>query len=352
MNVLLLSRYDRLGASSRIRSYQYLPYLEKNGINTTVCPLLDNKYIRNLYSGRRKNIIRILSSYVERITTIINCGNFDAVWVEKEFFPWLPAFAPQLLQLQGISYLADYDDAFFHRYDNHPYWPVRQLLGTKIDSVMKNADIVTVGNEYLAQRANQAGATRIERVPTVVDLDRYEVRSHSNNDPFTVGWIGSPSTAEYLQLAQPALAELLSGDDRFIVVGADDVELESVPVETRVWSEETEVSDIRTFDVGIMPLPDRPWERGKCGYKLIQYMACGIPVVASPVGINQDIVEEGVNGYLVDSQSEWDDAINNLRDSPNLREKMGKNGRKKVEEEYCLEVTAPKICSLLEDICE
>jgi glycosyltransferase involved in cell wall biosynthesis len=135
---------------------------------------------------------------------------------------------------------------------------------------------------------------------------------------------------------------------RVCLIGSGPINLPGVPVELIDWREDTEIEDIRRFDVGIMPLPDEPWARGKCGFKLIQYMACGLPVVASPVGVNSEIVQDNVSGFLATSTSEWVDALNVLLDSVETRRKMGAAGRQRVQEKYCLTVTAPKLVEVLE----
>jgi glycosyltransferase involved in cell wall biosynthesis len=248
-------------------------------------------------------------------------------------------------------YVLDYDDAIFHRYDRHPNIMVRILLGQKIDRVMKGAALVVAGNDYLADRARHAGANRIEYLPSVVDLDRYPPGRDQKREHPAIGWIGSPVTARYLHLVHPALAQVCSGNRaRLIVVGGGDIEIGGVPTESHPWSEQTEVSAISSFDIGIMPVPDEPWERGKCGYKLIQYMACGLPVVASPVGANNQIVENGVNGFLASTMPQWVHALNALIDDPILSEQMGKAGRRKAEEKYCLQVTAPRLANLLRSV--
>ena len=119
--------------------------------------------------------------------------------------------------------------------------------------------------------------------------------------------------------------------------------LPAVPTEHVPWTEAAEVAAIAEFDVGIMPLADEPWERGKCGYKLIQYMACGLPVVASPVGVNRQIVEHGVNGFLAETPTQWDEALRTLLADPALRQRMGQAGRQKVERQFSLQVTGPKV---------
>jgi glycosyltransferase involved in cell wall biosynthesis len=213
---------------------------------------------------------------------------------------------------------------------------------------MRKALLVTVGNDYLGARARNAGARRVEVLPSVVDLDRYEFPSSPDHETFTIGWMGSPTTAPYLRLISPALRELCTKREvRVVLVGSGRVNLEGVPVEIRSWTEDGEVADIQSFHVGVMPMPDEPWTKGKCGYKLVQYMACGLPVVASPVGANRDIVEHGVTGFLAKDMQEWIAFLEVLQNSPTLRRQMGQAGRKKVQWRYCIEVTAPRLESLL-----
>jgi len=350
MKCLLLSRYTRLGPSSRVRSYQYLPYLEAHGIHVSVAPLLGDSYIRNLYAGRRKNWGAILGSYYRRIKHLLKSRRFDLVWMEYELLPWLPAWSECLLALLRIPYVVDYDDAIFHRYDLHQNFLVRASLGHKIDAVMRRATLVIAGNHYLADRALQARAKRVEVLPTVVDLDRYHLTARTNKPVFSVGWIGSPVTIHYLASLHPALSKACAGGKmRMILVGSGPIELPSVPTEVRAWSEETEVASIRDFDVGVMPLPDDPWAHGKCGYKLVQYMACALPAVASPVGMNRQIIKENVNGLLAATEEDWVRALSHLRDNPRLCETMGRAGRATVEERYCLQVTAPRLLTLLRE---
>jgi len=348
IRVLLLSRYTRLGASSRLRFYQYLPFMKKYGIEVEVMPLLNDDYIRNLYSGKGRRKIAIFRAYLHRIGYLFKARHFDLVWIEKELFPFFPAWGEALLNVLSVPYIVDYDDAIFHNYDLHPNRLVRFCLGTKIDQVMKRAEVVIVGNDYLGNRAQRAGAKRVDYIPTVIDLERYRMIPKSNGALFTIGWIGSPMTADYIKLVQPALSEICKNDQaRVILVGSGPVELAGVPVEILPWTEEGEVAAIQNFDVGIMPLPDEPWERGKCGYKLIQYMACGRPVITSPVGINRKIVEHGVNGFLANDTADWITALRELRDNAPLREAMGRAGRCKVEKQYCVQVTASRMAEIL-----
>lgn len=287
---------------------------------------------------------------MKRVSSLVEARKYDLVWLEKEAFPFLPAIPERLLGMTDVPYVVDYDDAVFHRYDQHSNPLIRGALSGKIATVMRNAACVVAGNEYLAEYARRAGVQCVEIVPTVIDLDRYPVSSHSENEVFTVGWIGTPITAKYLSSVVDPLQRLSeTGRLRLAVVGAE-IKMDGVEVDCRPWSEETEIAEISRFDTGIMPLPDTPWERGKCGYKLIQYMAAGKPVVASPVGANRSIVEQGTSGYFARTSGEWSDALTALRENVGRRTSLGEAGRKKVERGYCLQITAPRLVKLIQDV--
>jgi len=351
IKVLALTRYSRLGGSSRLRFYQYLPYFKQNGIAVEVAPLFGDDYIHDLYSGKGKRPTVVLRAYFRRIKDLLRFRHFNLVWIEKELFPFLPAWGESLVNAFGIPYVVDYDDAIFHNYDLHPNKLVRFLLRNKINNIMKQAAVVVVGNSYLGERAYHAGAKRIELIPTVVDIKRYRVIPKLDRSPFTIGWIGSPATSKYIHLIKPALSDVCkNGNAKVLLVGAGSIMLNDVSVEVKPWAEESEVEDMQTFDVGVMPLPDEPWERGKCGYKLIQYMACGKPVVASPVGVNQEIVDHGINGFLARDVAEWVAALKQLRDNASLKQEMGYAGRRKVEEQYCIQVTAPRLVDIMRSV--
>jgi len=349
MKVLLLSRYGPLGASSRVRSYQYLSYLKIHGIDVIASPLLGDDYLRKFYTGRVNQLTARIGSYFQRVIELLKSRRFDLLWIEKELFPWLPPWSEMLIACIGIPYIVDYDDAIFHNYDTHSHILVRKLLGNKIDAVMRNAVMVTAGNEYLIAHAKRAGARQVVYLPTVVDLDRYRVGECVKNRVFTIGWIGTPHTVKYLEMIRPVLLGWDKKNSiRLVIIGADSFKLDGVTVEYHCWSQGSEVSEIQKFDIGIMPLPDNLWERGKCGYKLIQYMACGKPVIASPVGVNPEIVEHGVNGFLARSKKEWIEALDLLYAAdPEYRYEMGKEGRKKVEKNYCVQATALRLLDLI-----
>lgn len=348
MQVLALTRYSSLGPSSRIRFYQYIPYLIACGVKLQVAPLLDDYYVRSFYAGERPSNSSVFMAYVSRIIKLVNSRSFDLLWIEKELFPWLPPLAESLITGLGIPYVVDFDDAVFHRYDLHNNSIIRALLGGSIDTIMRRATTVVVGNDYLAERARQAKAYQIEYLPSVVDINQYSVHEKTGGQ-FRIGWIGSPVTAPYIGSIREALQEAIQKiNARLVLVGSGDRDpLPGLEKDILNWSEDSEVTDIQSFDVGIMPLTDGPFERGKCGYKLIQYMACGLPVIASPVGVNSRIVEQGKTGFLASSSEDWIRGLLMLSRDTGMRQGFGMAGRKKVEREYSLQVSAPRLLEIL-----
>jgi glycosyltransferase involved in cell wall biosynthesis len=335
-----------------MRSLQYIPYLREHGIDVTVSPFLSDEYVEALYRGRR-GIEFALDGLIRRLRALVCTRDFDVLWVEKELLPWLPYWAERLVLKDGIPLVADYDDAIFHNYDLSSSPIVRSILGTKIARVMARASLVIAGNRYLGEYAERAGSKRVEILPTVVDLMRYPPEKSERGGDVTIGWIGSPSTSQYLYQVSNALGHVCRElRARIVLVGSGPMRLEGVPVEIRDWLEDTEQNQVATFDVGIMPLPDGPWERGKCGYKLIQYMACGKPVIASPVGVNCEIVDHGRNGFLAATEDEWLKYLRLLVSNRELRLAMGTEGRSKVEGKYSLQVTAPRLAGWLREVAE
>ncbi|MDP9366945.1 MAG: glycosyltransferase family 4 protein [Chloroflexota bacterium] len=339
-----------MGASSRYRSYQFLPYLREQGFEVEAVPLLDDAYLKARYAGSKVSRWSVAAAYGRRLGQLLQSRRFDLVWMEKEALPWLPSGIEASLLATGAPYVVDYDDALFHRYDQHPAWAVRALLGRKIDRVMRGAALVIAGNRYLTARAEAAGARRVAILPTVVDLERYPPVPAADNGTFTIGWIGTPVTArQHLETIRGPLETFCAGGTaRLVAIGSGDLGWR-VPVEVRAWSAATEVADLQGIDVGIMPLPDSPFERGKCGFKLIQYMACWRPVVGSPVGVNDDLIEPGVNGFKATTPEEWIQALGALRSDPELRRRMGAAGRDRVERSYCLQVAAARLAGLLRE---
>jgi glycosyltransferase involved in cell wall biosynthesis len=337
MKILVLSRYTAKGASSRYRMYQYLPSLEKQGAEFVVKPLFDDIYLEKLYS-KQNRFFSILKCYIRRFLSLLFLESFDLIWIEKELFPWMPEFFERIiLNYLGVPFVVEYDDAIFHQYDLHRNLLVRKVLSKKCDGLMKNASCVIAGNSYLGQRARRAGANKVVEIPTVVSSQVFTVDGQENEIPI-IGWIGSPSTAAYLEKMRPIFRELAKKHQfKFHIVGAQ-VDWTEPYVECIPWSASKEVAFIQSFDIGIMPLEDSPWEQGKCGFKLIQYMACGKAVIADPVGVNAKIVLDGSTGFLTGPQKSWLQALEELLLDKKLRDEMGQKSRLRFEEKYSREI--------------
>ncbi|WP_288365944.1 glycosyltransferase family 4 protein [uncultured Marinobacter sp.] len=335
---------------------QFLTALADEGIEVTSSSLFDEKYLTELYTKGHRSKVRSLFLYLKRLFILLTVFRYEVLWIEYEVFPYLPAFAERLLKLLGKPYVVDYDDAVFHNYDCSGSPLVRALLGKKIDAVMRNAACVVAGNKYLAARARRAGSYRIELVPTVVDSERYQVGRRVQSKNPVIGWIGSPSTQRYVVDIRVALKNVCDQTGaRLLLVGATESvreQLPGVPVDVVRWTEDSEADLVSQMDVGIMPLEDGPWEKGKCGYKLIQYMACGVPVVASPVGVNFEIVNENHCGQLAESLSEWTGDLLRILNSRPLQSEFGMAGRKAVEQKYSLQVQAPVLAGILRSVAQ
>ena len=336
MRILALPRYSTNGPSSRVRLYNYLPYLKQAVFDVEMAPCFDPGYIENLFTGRKKNFTAIIKSYFRRICLLLKSKKYQILWLQYELLPWVP-FWVEKLYFSGCNMLViDYDDAVFDRYRNHPSAIIRWFLGKKIARLMALASVVVVGNQYLADYAQECGARNIVIIPSVIELEKYLPRQWKihNQKPLQIGWIGSPSTVNYLLLIKDAIIASIAENCEWIIIGADIPNLLQVPgVTSRAWSIENEAELLQSLDVGVMPLVDDTFEKGKCGYKLIQYMACGLPVVASPVGVNIKIVKHGTNGFLAASRDEWEKAFKALQDIQ-LRARMGREGRKLIEDIY------------------
>lgn len=353
MKVLFLTKYSPLGASSRYRTFQHLPGLRSEGIECEVEALFDDDYLEARFGeGEHSRLWPALQALLRRLTSLARARHFDLVVLEKELFPYLPGPLERLLLLLAPAYTLDFDDALFHIYDDHRRGLVRRLLGHKFEPLLRGASLVTVGNDYLAEHCG-ALCSRVEHLPTVLDLGRYPSPAPGKKDSsgFTVGWIGTPVSAANLEVVSGPLRSFFESrpGGRLLLIGAGHgVELPGVPVEVVPWSEESELELLTSIDVGIMPLQDRPLERGKSGLKLLQYMAVGRPVIASPVGVNEHIVTPEV-GYLAGSGSAWVAALEELFESPHLRARLGAAGRVRVEEHYSLETWTRRYAHFLQE---
>ena len=352
MKMLALMKYGDKAASTRQRLLQYRAYFSHQGIEIVFCPLLHNDYLEQTFRGRPFPILSIFESYLSRMRRLIDVSCFDIIWVQYESFPYMPGLFENLTILGGKPMIYDFDDAIFHQYDAHPNPIVRHFLGRKLQPLLRRSSLCVCGNAYLKSYGDRF-ARHTTIVPTVLDTGVFapSVQPRGAARPVTIGWIGSPSTWSFVQPLIPLLQRLSEELNLVIrVVGVVRPPSTCSRFEFLDWSEDEEVALIQGMDVGIMPLPDEPWTRGKCGYKLIQYMACGIPVIASPVGVNSDIVDGGVNGYLARDEHEWEAAIRRLAANAELRSTMGARGRDKIVAEYSLHVHGPRLATMLREV--
>ena len=354
MQVNAFTRHGREAASTRQRLLQYIPALEAAGFRVDFEPLLGDDYVRSLVAGGGFSQLDVARSYLKRMRALLIGPGADIVWIYAELFPLLPGWVERLALSRSRAVVYDFDDAFFHIYAASSNPLVRRLLGRKFEPLLKRASACSCGNAYLLDYAARF-CRRSIILPTVVDTDLYMPRPNRSepHGPLVIGWIGSPTTWGYLRPILPLLAEL--SRERGIkvrVVGAGaQAEKERFPgLDLVDWVESREVAEIQAMDIGIMPVPDDFWGKGKSGYKLIQYMACGLPVVASPVGVNRDIVSHGTSGFQATTLSEWRDFLIELIEDSDLRARMGLVGRKRVEEEFSLNVQAPRLISLLKSV--
>jgi len=346
MNILYLSTYSFQGPNSRYRIFQYLPYFGKNRLDVKVSPLFENRYFEILKIKRKPVRIFLKSLYsigrlAKRLKDLGDLKKFDLVVVERQVFPYLPPVIEFVMKLFGIDFVLEFDDAvyltFLHR------WKLEKLI-----SISKH---IIVGNKFLQRYALQFNSN-VTIIPTVIDTSRYSKKDYSKvSDTTVIGWIGLAYNLHYLQSLAQVFQKLAQRFNICLkIVGNGYFEIPGVKVIFKKWNHQDEVEDIKSFDIGVMPLEEDEWSMGKCGVKLIQYMGCGVAAVCSPVGVNRDIVTEGMNGFWAKDETEWEDKLSKLCSDVKLREKFGENGMKMVEKYYSLKVWAPKLCNLYKRI--
>lgn len=351
MKVIYLTKYSINGASSRLRSFQYFPLLEKEDIEITVRPFFDEAYLVNLYAGKKTSLLQLMRFYCSRFLTLFTLFKYDKVVIEKELFPYFFSWFEKILAVLNVKYIVDYDDAIFHNYDLNPNKLIAFFLKNKIYNVMKYSHCVVAGNDYLAQKAKESGAKKIVLLPTAIDINKYKVKEESNNDTVVIGWIGTPSTFKYIKKFEPVFLKLKKMYDvELHIVGVKDDSQCCKEIKFFDWSEESEVDLISKFDIGVMPLENTPWELGKCSYKLIQYMGCGIPVVASSIGMNKVVVQDERNGFLVNDDDQWIQKLCELIINKELRLVQGNIGRSIVTEKFSLQNNMSVLISLLKGV--
>jgi glycosyltransferase involved in cell wall biosynthesis len=353
--LLYVPRFDQHGAAPRYRIYQFLDNIRALGIEVTDKPLLGIDYLNQLYFKKKRSYLTIAKHYLKRaIYLAFNKHKYDLVLMDGELFPFIPYFIERLFLPK--AYIIDQDDALYHNYDKHRLWLVRKLLGMKIDKVWKHCQHMIVCNDYNKQKAQAMGVNKISVLPTVVDADKYtpadaKAQGH-HKDSIIIGWVGSPTTIRSLDLIKQSLSNIAKEHDIIVyIIGAntciDGVKTVCIDWQSG-WSEAQEIELTKKIDIGIMPLEDAPYQRGKGGFKLIKYMACAKPIIASPVGINVQIVDHGVNGYLAASADQWQSHLLTLIKDRQLCQKMGDAGRQKMLAQYSYQVICPKLCTIIQ----
>lgn len=352
MKVLFLVPYPTDGATNRIRVEQFFPYLKKVGISYSLRPFMSKDLYKIIYQKGSicKKIFLFIICFLRRCFDILDVVNFDEVFVLREVFPIGPFFLERLIfKLKPVVF--DFDDAiylsnvsksnsFIQRFKNHK----------KIALFLTLSKNVIAGNPILAEFASKYNKN-VSIIPSSIDANKYFPRNFesTNNNEVIIGWIGSVTTSDFL-VPYMNLFERISkkySNVKFKFVGTNPDFSCSEKIFIKRWSLLEEMEDLRSFDIGIMPLPDDEWSRGKCGFKLILYMSMGIPVVCSPVGANTKIVKEGVNGLFASTEKDWYIALTKLIENEELRAKFGQEGRKIVLNNFSVEVNASKFINTL-----
>ena len=344
--VLFLTLYPDQAASPRYRVGQFLPYLRAHGVTCdVVSPLTAEEFAVLTGPGRNcRPLWYHMKEIVRRVGQILSAKRYDVVFVQKAVMTAYVKGLDAVLRKRARKLIYDIDDAV-HLAPPHPLrfpWTLFEDRA-QIQSLMATADLVLAGNAWLESVARETGA-RTELFPTVVDTDRF-VPSERAPDTYRIGWVGNPSTTICLEPAAQALGQVR--DAEVCVVGADVARLPFSGAHVRAWSLETEVAELQRFSVGVMPQPSGDWMRGKCALKALQYMACGVPCVATPFGAALEFMRDGANGLLVNETEDWLAAFERLRD-PALRRAIGEAGRDTVEQGYSLRNAAPRLLRLLE----
>ncbi len=339
--------------SQRYRFEQYFPYFEAAGIQPQVFPLIPPRMYAVLYRPgfRATKAYHTLAGFARRWRHLLAARECDVVVVHREAFPFGGALFEKLLLLAGRPIVFDFDDAIYLPNTN----PVNSVAARlkrprKTDDIMRLASHVTAGNHHLAEYARRFNP-HVTVIPSTVDADRYPLHQHSDTWIPRIGWSGSSTTLPHFMLLEPVLRRLAERRKFEVrVIGSAGVTLDGVRVSSAEWSAASEAREVSRFDVGVMPLPDEEWAKGKCGLKALLYMAAGVPAVCSPVGVNSEIIGDGENGFLATLDEEWLDKLSLLLEDVELRRRIGLAGRRTVEERYSPRVQAPRFIEVLRGV--
>lgn len=368
MRVLVLYQglYDTV-PGQRFRIEQWEPLLRQQGVETTFAPFVCEELHNTLYKPGRtvRKAQLLMGALARRFRLLRNVCTYDAVFIFREAALLGPPVFERMIHRAGVPFVFDFDDAVFRMQEGGSVNPLAKYVKNvgKTATTCRLASHVLAGNDYLADYARQFNSN-VTIIPTTIDTEKYTLTPATNeptreavnvnSDVPVIGWSGSYSTVQYLGILRSALTKLAKLERfRLRVIGStDDFPIEGIETETHAWRSQTEVVDLRGMDIGLMPLPDDEWTRGKCGLKALQYMALGIPTICSPVGVNSEIICDGENGFLATTEDEWVVKLRQLLRSAELRERLGRAGRRTVETEYSAAVHAPRVLRILESVVE
>ena len=354
MRVLFLVPYPTEAPSNRLRVEQYFPYLRQHGVEPILRPFMSSDLynIRYAPGSMARKVASLGASTASRFFDVRRADRADLLFVHRETFPVGGPFIEELLARRGRPLIFDFDDAIYLLNTGVMSRTVGLLKRpSKTARIINLATTVIAGNENLKAYASLYNRN-ITVIPTPVDTDVFAPRPDrepSNRGKVVIGWMGSNTTAPYLKMVGDALAVVARRYPNVEVraIGGSYVPPVTPSLTVRRWTLEGELDDLHGFDIGIMPMPDTEWTRGKCGFKALLYMSCGVPPVCSPVGLTTEIVQDGENGLLATTTDEWIDKLSMLVEDPAVRRRMGQAGRQTVEEKYSLTTHAPRFLETL-----
>lgn len=360
--LLCLTPYPIDSGSDRYRVYQFLPYLERSGYATTVRPFATRALFRAMRSSGRLQVkvLHTIFSSARRLLDVASLHRYDLVFVHREAFPFFTPLVERMAAQRHPRIIFSFDDAIYAGHEDtsdlpHPLL-YRLKHGDGVREVVRRSAHVIAGCETLAAYARQFNE-HVTIIPTVVDVEHYAYQPPKPRqvEPITIGWWGSWSTAPYLKIVEGAFRRLSAVHQdrvRFVFGGVSEYKTDLPNAQVVPFSLESEIQELGKFDVGIMPMPDTAWTRGKCAFKAIQYMARGIPAVVSPVGMSSDVVQHGVNGFWARDEQEWFDCLDQLIRNEDLRRSFSLAGRRTVEQKYSLQIWGPRLPKLFDEILE
>jgi glycosyltransferase involved in cell wall biosynthesis len=353
VRALALSPVPYEGAGARYRIAQYIPHLAAQGIDLAIAPFFDREFFELVYQPGRtaRKALLFIRQAIGRLRTVLQHGRYDLVVIYREAMPVGPPLIESMLAAAKVPLVYDFDDAvFLSNTSAANRWIGGLKNPQKTGAIIRKCDQVIAGNEFLAAYARRFNPS-VHVIPTAIDVDLFVPRTSPRADraPLVVGWIGTPTTASYLTALAPVLRGVAEDHAfEFHVAGATSaMAFDGVNTRNLSWSLEREVELFNHCDIGVYPLPDDDWARGKCGFKAIQFMSCGVPIVASAVGVNREIVQDGVNGFLASTPDEWRQKVTALMQDADLRRRMGAAGRRTIQERYSLQVNAPRVAAVI-----